>query len=111
MKRFSLLYMVPVVFLLVAVFLPLIRGTETLYLRDVMNSHFPMKWSQAMAMRAGTLPLLDAYRAGGQPIAGNPNAVPFYPTNLLYLMAGPFWANRRSGGVILTAESVNGLIT
>lgn len=92
MKRFVLLYVAPLVLLLAAVFLPLIRGTETLYLRDVMNSHFPMKWSQAEAMRHGTLPLLDGYRAGGQPIAGNPNAVPFYPTNLLYLVAGTFWA-------------------
>ncbi len=51
-----------------------------------------MKWSQAEAMWNGYFPVIDPYRAGGQPLAGNPNAVPFYPTNLLYLMGSPFWA-------------------
>lgn len=92
MRRFVLLYVAPVVLLLTLVCLPLIRGTETLYLRDVLNTHFPMKWAQAEAMRQGTFPLLDPYRAGGQPLAGNPNVVPFYPTNLLFLVAGTFWA-------------------
>ena len=72
--------------------LPLIRGTETLILRDVLNSHFPMKWSQAVAMRHGTFPLLDPYRAGGQPLAGNLNAAPFYPDNLLVFLGSIFWA-------------------
>jgi hypothetical protein len=72
--------------------LPLVRGTETLILRDVLNSHFPMKWSQAEALRNGYFPLIDPHRAGGQPIAGNLNAVPFYPDNLLYLTASTFWA-------------------
>jgi hypothetical protein len=85
-------YTVPLVFLLVLAMAPLIRGTETLYLRDVLNTHFPMKTAQAVAMRSGYFPILDPYRAGGQPLAGNPNAVPFYPDNLLYLKARVFWA-------------------
>lgn len=92
MKRFILFYVAPVVLLLTLVCLPLIRGTETLYLRDVLNTHFSMKQAQAEALRQGTFPLLDPYRAGGQPLAGNPNAVPFYPTNLLFLVADTFWA-------------------
>jgi len=91
-RAFALWYATPLLVLLTWVALPLIRGTETLYLRDVLNTHLPMKWAQAEAMRAGYFPLLDPYRAGGQPLAGNPNAVPFYPTNLLYLIASPFWA-------------------
>lgn len=71
---------------------PLARGTETLFLRDVFNAHLPMKQAQAQAMRAGRMPLVDPYRAGGQPLAGNPNAVPFYPDNLLYLKAPVIWA-------------------
>jgi len=51
-----------------------------------------MKQAQAEALRAGYFPILDPYRAGGQPLAGNPNAVPFYPTNLLYLVGSAFWA-------------------
>lgn len=90
--RTILLYAGPLLFLLVLAMLPLIRGTETLYLRDVLNSHLPMKWSQAEALRHGAFPLIDPYRGGGQPMAGNLNAVPFYPSNLLYLTASTFWA-------------------
>ncbi len=75
------------------VFLPIVRGTETFVLRDVLNAHLPMKWSQAEAMRHGTFPILDPYRAGGQPLAGNLNdAAPFYPDNLLYFLGSTFWA-------------------
>src|SRR4051812_345146 len=91
-RRFAWLYVAPLVLLLVWMCLPLIRGTGTLYLRDVLNTHFPMKQAQAAAMRAGYFPLIDPYRAGGQPLAGNPNAVPFYPTNLLYLIGPTLWA-------------------
>jgi hypothetical protein len=88
----ALLYAGPLVaLLLVFIVLPLARGTETLILRDVLNSHMPMKWSQALALRDGYFPLIDPYRAGGQPLAGNLNAVPFYPDNLLYLVGTPFW--------------------
>jgi len=91
-RRAFLLYAVPLILLLLLAAAPLIRGTETLYLRDVLNTHFPMKMAQAEAMRDGYFPILDPYRAGGQPLAGNPNAVPFYPDNLLYLVSSTFWA-------------------
>lgn len=85
-------YALPLVLFLLLAMVPLIRGMETLYLRDVLNTHFPMKTSQAVALRSGYFPILEPYRAGGQPLAGNPNAVPFYPDNLLYLKASVFWA-------------------
>jgi hypothetical protein len=91
-RRILLLYMGPLLAVLVLAVLPVIRGLETYYLRDVLNAHLPMKWAQAEAMRDGYFPLLDPYRAGGQPLAGNPNAVPFYPDNLLYLAASPIRA-------------------
>src|SRR4051812_47656176 len=90
--RLGLLYMGPLLLLLLVSMLPLIRGTETLILRDVLNSHFPMKWSQAVAMRHGYFPLLDPFRAGGQPLAGNLNAAPFYPDNLLVFLGSIFWS-------------------
>ena len=90
--RVFLAYATPLLLLLAWIALPLARGTDTFYLRDVLNTHMPMKWSQAEAMRAGYFPLIDPYRAGGQPLAGNPNAVPFYPTNLLYLVGSTLWA-------------------
>ncbi|HET9227672.1 MAG TPA: hypothetical protein VFR31_13450 [Thermoanaerobaculia bacterium] len=92
-RRTLALYALPLLaLLLLLVAMPLVRGTGTLYLRDVLNTHFPMKQAQAEAMRDGYFPLIDPYRAGGQPLAGNPNAVPFYPTNLLYLAGNTFWA-------------------
>ncbi len=91
-RTFLLLYAAPLLILLVWVSLPLIRGTETLFLRDVLNTHFPMKQAQAEALRHGWFPVIDPYRAGGQPLSGNPNAVPFYPTNLLYLVRPALWA-------------------
>jgi len=90
--RAALLCAGPLLVLLLIAMLPLVRGTETLILRDVLNSHFPMKWSQAEAMRHGRFPILDPYRAGGQPLAGNLNAAPFYPDNLLFLTGTVFWA-------------------
>jgi hypothetical protein len=91
-RPFAGLYVLPVVLLLAWIALPLARGTKTLYMRDVLNAHLAMKWSQALALHQGYFPLLDPYRGGGQPLAGNPNAVPFYPTNVLLLWATPFWA-------------------
>ncbi|HEV7516797.1 MAG TPA: hypothetical protein VGR07_10890 [Thermoanaerobaculia bacterium] len=92
MKRFSLLYAAPLLLLLAWIALPLARGSETLFLRDTWNAHLPMKWAEAEALHRGTIPLIDPWRAGGQPLAGNPNAVPFYPDNVLYLIASPIWA-------------------
>jgi hypothetical protein len=91
-RWFLALYVLPVVLALGWIALPLARGTETLYMRDVLNAHLAMKWAEMRALRQGYFPLIDIYRGGGQPLAGNPNAVPFYPTNLLFLWAGPFWA-------------------
>ncbi|MFQ5350285.1 MAG: hypothetical protein ACE5EG_07580, partial [Thermoanaerobaculia bacterium] len=91
-KSFRLLYVLPTVLLLLAAALPLIAGGESLFLRDLFNTHLEMKWVQAEAMREGRLPLIDPYRAGGQPHLGNPNTVPLYPDNLLYLVAPLFWA-------------------
>ena len=92
MRRFVLLYVLPAMLVLGAIALPLVRGERTLFLRDVLNSHLNMKWAQAEALKEGYLPLVDIYRAGGQPLAGNPNAAPFYPDNVLYLFASPLWA-------------------
>lgn len=92
MTRFRWLYVTPTIALIVLAAWPLIRGTGTLYTRDVLTSHYPLKASQAEALRGGELPLIDPYRAGGQPLLGNPNALPLYPDNLFYLVASPLWA-------------------
>ncbi len=92
MRRFRLLYVAPTLAVLAAVMWPLISGRGTLYLRDVLTSHYPLKASQAASLARGELPLVDLYRAGGQPLLGNPNVLPLYPDNLLYLVASPLWA-------------------
>lgn len=91
-KRFLVVFVAPALLVIGVVIAPLVAGGKTIYVRDVLNTHLEMKVAQAEAMRAGRLPLIDPYRAGGQPLAGNPNAVPFYPDNALYWLAPVFWA-------------------
>ena len=91
-RRFALLYILPTVLILLAAVWPLIRGEQTLFLRDTFNTHLAMKSFQAEAMREGYLPLVDPWRGGGQPHLGNPNTVALYPDNLLFLVAPPIWA-------------------
>ena len=69
----------------------LIGGQDTLYLRDVLNTHLAGEIS--MASGSPLRPeILDLARGGGQPATGNPNFLPFYPTRLLYEIAPPIWA-------------------
>ncbi len=87
-----LLLVGPALLVLLVATAPLWTGQRTLFLRDVFNLHLPMKIAQAETMRSGALPLLDAARAGGQPLLANPNAVALYPDNLLYAVAPTLWA-------------------
>ncbi len=73
-----------------AVSLPLAAGSRTLYLRDVLSVHAPWKAFGAEALRHGGIPAFNPTWGLGQPFRGNPNALPLYPGNLLYL-ALPFW--------------------
>ena len=63
-RRFALLYVLPSLLVLVLIVLPLVSGSHTLFMRDVINAHYEMKWAQAEAMRDGYLPLVDPYRSG-----------------------------------------------
>jgi hypothetical protein len=71
--------------------LPLATGERTLLLRDVFSTHLPLKSFGAAELAEGRVPALHPAWALGQPFRGNPNALPFYPGNLLYL-ALPFWS-------------------
>jgi hypothetical protein len=85
--HFGLVYVAPTLLLLLIVVFPLASGERTLFFRDVFNTHLEMKWFQAEALKQGYLPLVDPFRAGGQPHLGNPNTVALYPDNLLLLVA------------------------
>ncbi|MCG8461569.1 MAG: hypothetical protein MI919_35255 [Holophagales bacterium] len=92
MSRFRSHYLAPAFLLLFFAVLPLMSGGATLYLRDISGSHLPGKTAQAQLLRDGGIPLIDPFRSGGQPLLGNPNGLPLYPTNLLLLVADPLWA-------------------
>lgn len=62
------------------------------YFRDNVSTHFPMKVLQARALAAGELPLWTRASGGGQPMAGNPNFLTFYPDTILYLVLPPIVA-------------------
>jgi hypothetical protein len=70
---------------------PLAWGERTLYFRDVFTTHMPAKAFGAAELRQGRIPAFNPTWGLGQPFRGNPNALPFYPGNLLYL-ALPFWS-------------------
>lgn len=69
-----------------ALALPLVLGSERLVLRDTLVTHRPLKAFGAAELAAGRVPILNPTWALGQPYAGNPNALPFYPGNLFYLV-------------------------
>jgi hypothetical protein len=56
------------------------------FFRDNFSTHYPLKAVSAAAWRAGAIPWWNASDGGGQPLAGNPNALTFYPDNVLYLL-------------------------
>lgn len=89
---FVLWWVLPVVALIGSMIAPLASGSRTLFLRDVLNTHYEMKWTQAQAMQRGELPMIDVQRSGGQAHIGNPNTVPLYPDNLLFLFTETLWA-------------------
>ncbi len=91
MKRPLVWCLAPVLLLLAVRIAPLASGERTLILRDTLVTHLALRASLAKFLADGELPLVDPLRAGGQPLAGNPNVVAFYPDNLLLFVATPLW--------------------
>ena len=56
------------------------------YFRDNFATHYPVKVISAAVWRAGAIPWWNFNAGGGQPLAGNPNTLTFYPDNVLYLI-------------------------
>lgn len=56
------------------------------FFRDNFSTHYPVKSVSARAFRAGEIPYWNFHDGGGQPLAGNPNTLTFYPDNFLYLL-------------------------
>jgi len=55
------------------------------FFRDNLSTHYPDKFLSARAFRSLEIPWWNFHDAGGQPLAANPNALTFYPDNVLYL--------------------------
>ncbi len=70
---------------------PVVAGTKTFFIRDVFTTHLPLKAFGAEQLRAWRIPAFNPTWGLGQPFRGNPNALPFYPGNLTYLVL-PFWS-------------------
>lgn len=62
------------------------------YFRDNFSTHYPIKALSSEILRSGSIPYWNFYAGGGQPLAGNPNTLTFYPTTLLYLFLPPLVA-------------------
>lgn len=90
--RAALVYGGPTLAIVLLAVLSVVLGDETLILRDVLETHLMLEAPLAESLRAGELPVLDVHRGGGQPLTGNPNALPFYPGRALYLVAPVLWA-------------------
>jgi len=56
------------------------------FFRDNFFTHYPIKVISAPVYRALQIPWWNFYDGGGQPLAGNPNTLTFYPDNILYLL-------------------------
>jgi len=72
--------------LLLAIFCALVASFGFFFFRDNFSTHYPIKVLSAAAFRAGEIPWWNFADAGGQPLAGNPNTLTFYPDNVLYLL-------------------------
>jgi hypothetical protein len=72
--------------LLLALFCVLIATFGFFFFRDNFSTHYPIKVLSAAAFRAGEIPYWNFADGGGQPLAGNPNTLTFYPDNFLYLL-------------------------
>lgn len=55
------------------------------FYRDNLSTHYPIKVISAEVFRRGEIPYWNFFDCGGQPLAGNPNSLSFYPDNVLYL--------------------------
>jgi len=72
--------------LLLAAICSLLATFGFFFHRDNFSTHYPIKAVAAEAFRAGQIPYWNPFDGGGQPLAGNPNTLTFYPDNFLYLV-------------------------
>lgn len=89
--RGPILALILILLLWLSLSLPLALGSRTLFFRDIFTVHLPYKAFGTRALEAGSIPAFNPTWGLGQPFRGNPDTLPFYPDNLLYLIL-PFWS-------------------
>jgi hypothetical protein len=72
-------------FVLALIVATAVSWTTFFFFRDNFSTHYPVKVLSAQAFRAFEIPYWNFADDGGQPLAGNPNTLTFYPDNILYL--------------------------
>ncbi|MBP7866706.1 MAG: YfhO family protein [Acidobacteria bacterium] len=79
--------------LLAALFLPVLRGSDSLFARDLFNFHYPLWKATADSFRtSGEIPLWNPLLNFGQNAAGNPNYLLFYPPAWIRFVLEPLAA-------------------
>ena len=89
-ERTSRLLLAAIVLVWLGLSLPLLSGQSTLFERDVFSIHLHQKHFGAQELQAGSVPYFRPDWGLGQTFRSNPNVLPLYPGNLLYLVL-PFW--------------------
>ena len=74
-----------------ALTIPLALGTETFFARDVFTTHLHAKAFGARELAQGRIPYFRPDFGLGETFRGDPNYLPLYPGNVLYLLL-PFWS-------------------
>jgi hypothetical protein len=90
-SRGAKVLLIALVALQIWIVLPWLTGERMLVLRDVVYTHRQFKWFGAAELAEGRIPAVNPTWGLGAPFRGNPNALPFYPGNLFYLLL-PFEA-------------------
>lgn len=90
-RRLERLLLLGVVLLWAALVLPLVLGAETFFARDVFTTHLHAKAFGARELAEGRVPYFRPGFGLGETFRGDPNYLPLYPGNVLYLVL-PFWS-------------------
>ena len=89
-RRHARLLLLALVAAWLALSVPIVFGERTLYERDIFNIHLHQKAFGTEQLASGRVPYFRPDSALGQAYRSNPNTLPLYPGNLLFLVL-PFW--------------------
>ncbi len=85
-RRADLLYLAILTSLITLLFIDVIAGYHSLFLRDVAHYYYPVKHALREIVLGGEFPYWNPLMAAGQPMAANPEHEVFYPLTWLILL-------------------------